>query len=257
MPCTTPTRCHGSAEIISFPPIFYFRELPDISSKDCGERLADLTLKRIFDVVCATVLLIVASPLIALAALLIKLESKGPAIFIQERVGARYQNKNGRIVWKTYLFRCYKLRTMRNGSDPEIHKKYLLQFRNGLTKLGPKRAPYKLDRDSRITRIGQWLRRASLDELPQLVNVIKGEMSLVGPRPVPVYEIELYDEPHFSRLAAKPGITGLWQVYGRSRVTFEQMIDMDIEYARRSCLWCDLKLLMLTIHSVVSRKGAA
>ena len=246
-----------SAEIISFPPILHFRELPDISSKACDERLADLTLKRIFDVVCGTVLLIVASPLIALAALLIKLESRGPAIFVQERVGARYQKKDGRIVWKTCLFRCYKLRTMRNGSDPEIHREYLLQFRNGLTKLGPKRAPYKLDRDPRITRIGHWLRRASLDELPQLVNVIKGEMSLVGPRPVPVYEIELYDEPHFSRLAAKPGITGLWQVYGRSRVTFEQMIEMDIEYARRSCLSCDLKLLMLTIHSVVSRKGAA
>lgn len=257
MPCTTPTRFHVSAEIINFPPISYFRELPDISSKTFGERLADLTLKRAFDIVCASALLIVASPIIALAALLIKLESKGPAIFIQERVGARYQKKDGRIVWKTCLFRCYKLRTMRNGSNPDVHKEYLFRFRNGLTGPGPRRAPYKLDRDPRITRIGHWLRRASLDELPQLLNVIKGEMSLVGPRPVPVYEIDLYDEPHFNRLAARPGITGLWQVYGRSRVTFEQMIEMDIEYARHSCLWCDLKLLMLTIHSVVSRKGAA
>lgn len=257
MTSTNPARCHVSAEIISFPPILHFRELPDISSKAVGERLADLTLKRIFDIVCATALLIVASPFIALAALFIKLESKGPAIFIQERVGAKYEQRNGRIVWKTRLFRCYKLRTMKDGANPEIHREYLIRFRNGLTELGPKRAPYKLDRDPRITRIGHWLRKASLDELPQLVNVIKGDMSLVGPRPVPVYEIELYDEPHFSRLAARPGITGLWQVYGRSRVTFEQMIEMDIEYAKHSCLWCDLKLLMLTIHSVVSRKGAA
>lgn len=257
MPCTTPIRCRVSAEIISFPNISYFRELPDLSAKNCGERLAGLTLKRIVDVVLATVLLILASPLIVLAMLLIRIESKGQAIFSQERVGAKYQKKDGQIIWKVCLFRCYKLRTMRNDSNPAIHREYLLRFRNGLTDLGPKRAPYKLDRDPRITRIGHWLRSASLDELPQLLNVIKGDMSLVGPRPVPVYEIELYDEPHFNRLAARPGITGLWQVYGRSRVTFEQMIEMDIEYARHSCLWCDLKLLLLTVGSVVSRKGAA
>lgn len=254
--CETASRYRVSAEIIRFPSIVYLRELPDISAKNFGERLADLKLKRILDVILAGLMLILVSPVIALAAILIKLESDGPAVFSQERVGARYQKKDGKIVWKICLFRCYKLRTMRKDSDPAVHRNYLLAFRNGHQETGSSRAPYKLHLDSRITRIGHWLRRTSLDELPQLVNVIKGDMSLVGPRPVPAYEVELYDEPHFNRLAALPGITGLWQVYGRSRVTFEQMIEMDIEYARQSSLWCDLKLLLLTVGSVVSRKGA-
>jgi len=105
--------------------------------------------------------------------------------------------------------------------------------------------------------VGQWLRKSSMDELPQLFNVIKGDMSLVGPRPVPAYEVELYDRPHYDRLAARPGITGVWQVYGRSRVTFEQMVAMDSGYVRQSSLMFDFKLLVMTIASVVSFKGAA
>jgi lipopolysaccharide/colanic/teichoic acid biosynthesis glycosyltransferase len=146
---------------------------------------------------------------------------------------------------------------MRNKSDPSIHREYLQRFRNGETAQGPSNAPFKLSRDSRITRVGGFLRMTSLDELPQLINVIKGDMSLVGPRPVPLYEVELYDLVHYQRLAALPGITGMWQVYGRSRVTFEEMVKLDIDYARRSSLWLDAKLLLLTVPTVFSLKGAA
>lgn len=246
-----------SADIVSFPSVCDLSELPDLSQVTCRKRVAYLIVKRALDIVIGGALLVAASPLLALAAVLIRLDSKGPAIFVQERVGARYVKKQGRIVWQLYFFRCYKLRTMRRDSDPAVHKEYLARFCSGYTDPGPKVAPFKLARDLRITRVGRWLRKTSLDELPQLVNVIRGEMSLVGPRPVPVYEVELYDERHFNRLAAKPGITGLWQVYGRSRVTFEEMVQMDVEYAQRSSLWCDCKLLLLTIRSVVSQKGAA
>jgi lipopolysaccharide/colanic/teichoic acid biosynthesis glycosyltransferase len=214
-------------------------------------------LKRVMDVGLSAILLIVAGPIMLVSAILIKLESDGPAIYTQQRVGARYRQENGEIVWELRLFPCYKLRTMRNESDPEIHKEYLRKFRNGETGNGPKHAPFKLSRDRRVTMIGQWLRKSSMDELPQLFNVIRGEMSLVGPRPVPAYEVELYDRVHYDRLAGKPGITGIWQVYGRSRVTFEQMVAMDVEYVRQSSLMFDLKLLVMTIASVVSFKGAA
>lgn len=192
-----------------------------------------------------------------LSAILIKLESDGPAIYTQQRVGARCRQDKGHIEWELCLFPCYKLRTMRNESDPDIHKEYLRKFRNGETEHGPKHAPFKLSQDGRVTMVGQWLRKSSMDELPQLFNVIRGEMSLVGPRPVPAYEVELYDRMHYDRLAAKPGITGVWQVYGRSRVTFEQMVTMDAGYARQSSIMFDLKLLVMTIASVVSFKGAA
>lgn len=220
-------------------------------------RMRYFRLKRVMDLGLSAMMLIVAGPIMLVSAILIKLESDGPAIYTQQRVGARCRQEDGDIVWELCFFPCYKLRTMRNESDPEIHKEYLRKFRNGETEHGPKHAPFKLSRDRRVTMVGQWLRKTSLDELPQLFNVIRGEMSLVGPRPVPAYEVELYDPAHYERLAAKPGITGVWQVYGRSRVTFEQMVAMDAEYVRQSSLVFDLKLLVMTIASVVSFKGAA
>lgn len=233
------------------------RELPDLSVGSPRHRFVYLLLKRLLDLIVALSLTPVAWPVMVLAAILIRLESNGPAIFIQERVGARYRWEDGRIVWRICLFRCYKLRTMRSDADQSVHKEYLWRFRNGYTETGPRIAPFKLSRDSRITRVGALLRKTSLDELPQLLNVIKGEMSLVGPRPVPVYEVELYDESHYARLASLPGITGMWQVYGRSRVTFEEMVQMDIDYVRRASILFDIKLLLLTITSVVSFRGAA
>lgn len=232
-------------------------ELQDLFIGPLAVRARYLVLKRVMDIVLSAILLVIACPIILLSIILIKLESDGPAIFTQQRVGARCHHKQGGIVWELRLFPCFKLRTMRKESDPAIHREYLRKFRSGDTEHGPKHAPFKLSRDKRITMIGQWLRKSSLDELPQLFNVIRGEMSLVGPRPVPTYEVELYDRAHYDRLAAKPGITGVWQVYGRSRVTFEQMVAMDAGYARQSSLMFDLKLLVMTIASVVSFKGAA
>jgi lipopolysaccharide/colanic/teichoic acid biosynthesis glycosyltransferase len=233
------------------------QELQDLFIGPPSVRTRYLLLKRAIDLILSAMLLIIACPIMLLSAILIKLESDGPAIYIQQRVGARYRRERGRIVWELCLFPCYKLRTMRKDSDPEIHKEYLRRFRNGGLEDSPKGALFKLSQDRRVTIVGQWLRKSSLDELPQLFNVIKGEMSLVGPRPVPVYEVELYDRPHYDRLAARPGITGVWQVYGRSRVTFEQMVAMDSGYVRQSSLMFDFKLLVMTIVSVVSSKGAA
>jgi lipopolysaccharide/colanic/teichoic acid biosynthesis glycosyltransferase len=209
------------------------------------------------DLVLAPLLLLLCSPVLLLTIALIVLDSEGPAIFVQERVGARYGWKDGRLVWRVCLFRCYKFRSMVENADPTVHKEYLWQFRHDEASAGPASAPFKLDRDKRVTRVGRLLRMTSLDELPQLINVLKGDMSLVGPRPVPLYEVELYESAHYQRLAALPGITGMWQVYGRSRVTFGEMVQLDIDYARRSSLCLDIKLLLLTIPSVLSFKGAA
>jgi lipopolysaccharide/colanic/teichoic acid biosynthesis glycosyltransferase len=233
------------------------RECPDLFTGNSRQKFVYLLLKRAMDIVLAPLLLLLCSPILLLGILLITLESKGPPIFVQERVGARYRWKDGRLVWRLCLFRCYKLRSMVDNSDPAIHKEYLWQFRHGQTGAGSASAPFKLTRDMRVTRVGGLLRVMSLDELPQLINVIKGDMSLVGPRPVPLYEVELYDSAHYQRLAALPGITGMWQVYGRSRVTFGEMVQLDIDYARRSSLWLDIKLLLLTVPSVLSLKGAA
>ena len=233
------------------------QELPDLFGGPSSVRARYLFLKRATDLILSAMLLVIACPIMLLSAILIKLESDGPAIYTQQRVGARHRRERGRIVWELCLFPCYKLRTMRKESDPEVHKEYLRRFRNGGMENGPSSAPFKLSRDPRVTMVGQWLRKSSMDELPQLFNVIKGDMSLVGPRPVPAYEVELYDRPHYDRLAARPGITGVWQVYGRSRVTFEQMVAMDSGYVRQSSLMFDFKLLVMTIASVVSFKGAA
>jgi lipopolysaccharide/colanic/teichoic acid biosynthesis glycosyltransferase len=233
------------------------REMPDLAAAQSHLRLIYLLLKRLLDLILAPILICAVAPIVAAAVILIKLESKGPAIFVQDRVGAKYRLKHGRIIWELCVFPCYKLRTMHMDADESIHKEYLRRFRYEDIEQGPEQAPFKLSRDLRITGVGRFLRKASLDELPQLFNVLKGEMSLVGPRPVPCYEVDLYDDRHYARLAGSPGITGMWQVYGRSRVTFEEMVQMDIDYVKRSSIWFDIKLLFLTITSVLSFKGAA
>lgn len=246
-----------SADSVTFPYIINLCQLPDLSGAKYEQRVAYLAIKRGLDIVGASIILMIASPILLLAAAIIRLESEGPAIFAQERVGAKCRRINGQVVWQVRLFRFYKLRTMRSDSDPAAHKEYLRRFRNGFAERGSRRVPFKLTEDARITGVGRWLRKTSIDELPQLVNVILGDMSLVGPRPVPAYEVELYDESHYDRLAAKPGITGIWQVYGRCRVSFEEMIAMDLEYVHQSSIWLDIKLLLFTVKAVVSLKGAA
>jgi len=214
--------------------------------------------KRIIDVVLAAPLLVLMLPLMALIGILIRLDSPGPALFRQKRVGARRRrSKDGQTVWEIQDFCFYKFRSMFADSDQSIHQAHIKAFVKGtLDTLDAERARFKLRDDPRITRMGRILRKTSLDELPQLFNVLKGEMSLVGPRPVPSYEVAEYDEWHHERLAALPGITGLWQVKGRGEVTFQEMMEMDISYVRKSSLMSDFRIMLLTVPAVLTRNGA-
>lgn len=213
--------------------------------------------KRLLDVVIASSMLLLLAPVLLIIALLIKLDDPGPVIFAQDRVGARRRGKGARAAWEIQTFRVYKFRSMVHNADETIHQAYIKAFVNGSAQAAEAGGPkFKLRNDPRITRVGRVLRKTSLDELPQLVNVLKGEMSLVGPRPVPMYEVAEYQDWHRERLAALPGITGLWQVKGRCQVSFEGMIQLDIEYVRRKSLWLDLWLLLLTIPAVLNGRGA-
>jgi lipopolysaccharide/colanic/teichoic acid biosynthesis glycosyltransferase len=213
--------------------------------------------KRFLDIVLATLLLVVLSPLMLLIAVLIRLDTPGPIIFVQERVGARRRSRDGRTVWEIRNFPFYKLRSMVQDADPSTHQAHVKAYVEGRVEPSSTcSAKFKLTDDPRVTRVGRMLRRTSLDELPQLINVLRGEMSLVGPRPVPTYEMAEYQPWHRERLAALPGLTGLWQVNGRCQVSFEEQIRMDIEYVRNPSLWLDLKLLFLTIPAVLSGRGA-
>ncbi len=206
--------------------------------------------KRALDIIGAAVGLVVTAPLWLVIALLVKLTSPGPVFFRQERVGHRGKH-----------FHMLKFRTMRVGCDDSVHREYVKRLIEGKDKkinFGTEQAPvYKLVNDPRVTPVGRLLRRTSLDELPQLINVLLGQMSLVGPRPPLPFEVESYRSWHLRRiLEAKPGITGLWQVYGRSSTTFDQMVRMDLQYAMRRSLWLDLKLIVKTFTAVFSTSGA-
>lgn len=211
---------------------------------------------RVLDLTVTILGLLVLWPLFLILALLIKLDSAGPVLFVQERVGSRFRIENGQPIWEVCNFKMYKFRSMRNKADQSLHQEHIKAFARGELQAGQNANPFKLANDPRITRIGRILRKTSLDELPQLINIIKGDMSLVGPRPVPPYEVAEYQEHHYERLAARPGLTGLWQLNGRSRVTFEEMIQMDIEYVRRQSVVEYLRILILTIPSVLFGSGA-
>jgi len=213
--------------------------------------------KRCLDVILAGLLLILLLPLILLIAVLIKLDSPGPVLFAQERVGAKRQWLGRQAIWIIRNFTMYKFRSMVQNADPSVHEAYIRDFVEGRARPASENGGnFKLTNDPRVTRIGHFLRKFSLDELPQLLNVLKGNMSLVGPRPVPPYEVACYGDGDHKRLAALPGITGYWQVKGRCQVAFEEMIRMDLEYIRKASLWLDLKILFLTIPAVLSRRGA-
>ena len=194
---------------------------------------------RLLDLVLGTVLLIVLAPLMALIATAIKLDSKGPVLFRQTRVG-RHQAS----------FTVVKFRTMHHGADHEVHRHHMQRLIAGNAP-----AP-KIAADDRVTRIGRLLRHTSLDELPQLWTVLCGDMSLVGPRPPIPYEVSNYPDHWFARFAVKPGITGLWQVSGRSQVSLDEMVRMDVEYARRRSVRLNLWILLRTIPAVLSARGA-
>ena len=212
--------------------------------------------KRLFDVLLAAGLAIGLFPLMVVIAVLIKLDSPGPVLFIHDRVGVKRRTRGDRIVWVLRSFAFYKFRSMVTNADQSLHESYIRDFREGHIDGSENGNGFKLNNDSRVTRLGRILRRTSLDELPQLINVLKGDMSLVGPRPVPLYEAALYADHHYERLTALPGLTGLWQIKGRCQVPFEEMLRMDIEYARRAGPWLDAKILLSTIPAVLSGRGA-
>jgi lipopolysaccharide/colanic/teichoic acid biosynthesis glycosyltransferase len=202
-------------------------------------------VKRALDLTLATLGLIVVSPLLAAIWLAVRLTSPGPAIFRQERLGLDKQP-----------FTMYKFRSMATGNSDAIHREYvsrMLVADEGSEKVG---GLYKLTADPRVTRIGAWLRKTSLDELPQLFNIVKGEMSLVGPRPVLAWEAELFKPEAMARFDTRPGLTGLWQVSGRNLLTMPQALALDVEYVRRQSLWLDLSILARTLPAQL-RRGAA
>lgn len=226
---------------------------PDLPADHARRRLSD-GIKRAIDVAGSLLLLVGLSPLLVLIAALVRLTSPGPVLFRQVRIGQMVRP-----------FTMLKFRSMYAGNDPKLHQEYVSWF------IGEsRRAPasngngsgngsglFKLTGDLRVTPLGRFLRKTSLDELPQLWNVLRGDMSLVGPRPPLPYELEQYEPWHRRRiLEAKPGITGLWQVVGRSRTTFDEMVRLDLRYARTRSLWTDVKILLATPAAAVSGKGA-
>ena len=223
-----------------------------------GERRArNSTLKRIIDLTVAVPLTVLSLPLLAFAAVGIRLTSRGPILFVQERASSRLRRTTGGPpIVEVYPFRCLKFRTMSVHADEAVHIQHVRTYVRG--EAIPAGADgFKVRDDDRITRFGNVLRRTSIDELPQLVNVMRGEMSLVGPRPVPLYEVEEYPREALERLLVKPGMTGLWQVEGRSQASFEEMVALDIRYARSNSLATDLKLMARTIPCLLTRRGAA
>ena len=221
---------------------------PDVSRKTDSHRFA-LGIKRIMDVIGSAGALVLLSPLYAAIALAIKLTSNGPVLFRQHRLGQ---------YGKSFTF--LKFRSMRTDCDSRIHEEYVSQFISGRANgnaNGNSRPVYKIQKDPRITPVGRVLRKSSLDELPQFLNVLRGDMSLVGPRPPIAYEYKAYELWHRRRvLEIKPGITGLWQVKGRSRTRFDDMVRLDLKYAQAWSIWLDVSILLQTPGAVLTGDGA-
>jgi lipopolysaccharide/colanic/teichoic acid biosynthesis glycosyltransferase len=222
-----------------------YPEIHEETSKKRGSKI----LKRSVDVAGSAFLLVILAPILALIALTIKLTSRGPVIFKQQRLGQFGKR-----------FEFLKFRTMYVNNDPGVHREYVQKFIAGkadATKTQGAPGVYKITNDPRVTPLGRFLRKTSLDELPQFWNVLRGEMSLVGPRPPVSYEFEVYDFWHRRRvLEVKPGVTGLWQVSGRSRTCFDDMVRLDLRYSQEWSLWLDLKILLATPLAVFTGDGA-
>jgi len=203
-----------------------------------------LALKRATDLVMAVVLLVVLAPALLLLALAVRLDSPGPALFRQRRVGL-----NGSE------FQMLKFRSMAAGASPDLHRRYI-EYLADEKPDSSDGSLLKLTADPRITRLGAFLRRTSIDELPQLLNVLVGHMSLVGPRPAVEYELQHYKPEHYERFAVRPGLTGLWQVSGRAQLGLQDMLDLDVEYVRRRSFLFDLGLLLRTPKAVFNGSTA-
>jgi exopolysaccharide biosynthesis polyprenyl glycosylphosphotransferase len=227
-----------------------FTFYPEYPKKERSHKNA-LKIKRIVDVIGSIIGILIYSPFFIIVPVCIKLTSRGPVLFRQERVGQ---------YGKTFTF--LKFRSMYVDNDENIHKKYVQDLIAGKVsgesaENGVVKKVFKITNDTRVTPLGNILRKLSLDELPQFYNVLRGDMSLVGPRPPIPYELEKYDPWHRRRvLEVKPGITGLWQVTGRSSTTFDEMVRMDLHYATNWSLWFDVKILLKTTLIVVAGKGA-
>ncbi len=207
-----------------------------------------LRSKRLLDILFTILIFLPLCLLMLVIAICIRLDSKGPIFYRQRRVGL-----NGK------KFDMLKFRSMQVNSDDQAHREAIKKYMNGGTINGDAGSdnPYKLVNDPRVTRVGRFLRKTSFDELPQFINVLHGEMSLVGPRPPIPYEVENYSQRDQLRLLGKPGLTGTWQVYGRSRVPFQEMVEMDIAYLHKQSIWLDLKLIALTVPVMLQGHGGA
>jgi lipopolysaccharide/colanic/teichoic acid biosynthesis glycosyltransferase len=201
--------------------------------------------KRLLDLVLASLALVLLSPLLALLWLMVRGTSPGPAVFRQQRLGRA-----------EHPFVLYKFRSMDTGASDAIHRDFVSRMLTEEPQAVAANGFYKLAEDPRVTPIGAWLRRTSLDELPQLVNVIRGDMSLVGPRPVLAWEAELFTDAARVRFRVRPGLTGLWQVSGRARLTMLQALELDAQYVHRQSLWLDLAILARTVPAQI-RRGTA
>jgi lipopolysaccharide/colanic/teichoic acid biosynthesis glycosyltransferase len=214
-----------------------------------------LLSKRVVDIVLAAVLLIVLLPLFPIIAVAIALDSPGPVIFRQKRVVGG-QSLEGDVP-EEHVFEFFKFRSMCHNADQTLHRKYMEGLIHGTAQKQSVASGelFKLGHDPRVTRVGSFLRRTSLDELPQLVNILRGDMSFVGPRPAIPYEVRQYKPWHMHRLTVTQGLTGLWQVMGRSELSFDEMAQLDIEYVRSRSLWLDIRILLATIPAVLGCRG--
>jgi lipopolysaccharide/colanic/teichoic acid biosynthesis glycosyltransferase len=223
------------------------RELEAAPQAPTGTRGAAEFACRALDVLLASVALIVLAPLLLAIAAAIALDSGGPVLFRQRRLGR-----------SLVPFTVNKFRTMHHGTSHDVHREFVLGLIAGEEPPPVAQGPrFKLNGDPRVTRVGRFLRRTSLDELPQLWNVVRGDMSLVGPRPPIPYEVEHYPPHWFRRFDVKPGVTGLWQVSGRSELTLHEMIELDNEYVARRSLWLNIRILVRTVPAVLSLRGAS
>jgi exopolysaccharide biosynthesis polyprenyl glycosylphosphotransferase len=234
------TSAHGTIDVS----VFY----PGQATDHPENRQVSLAVKRGIDIIGSLAAILLFSPVFAVLAILVKCTSKGPVLFRQTRFG-QYGKK----------FTFLKFRSMRVNNDATIHKEFVTKFiaGKGEKQAGGEGAVFKLTKDPRVTLIGRFIRRTSLDELPQFFNVLLGDMSLVGPRPPLPYEFECYDVWHRTRVfEVRPGITGLWQVNGRSKTNFDDMVRLDLQYARTWTIWMDLQILAKTPKAVLGGEGA-
>jgi lipopolysaccharide/colanic/teichoic acid biosynthesis glycosyltransferase len=206
---------------------------------------AYLYAKRLLDFVFTLLILLPLGVVITIVAVVIRLDSKGPIFFRQKRIGQHGVE-----------FEIYKFRSMYDKTDDSVHRQAIEQYMaNKALNNDSAAIQYKQVDDPRVTRVGRFLRKTSIDELPQFFNVLRGEMTLVGPRPPLPYEVEMYSQRDWLRLSGKPGLTGTWQIYGRSRVPFADMVEMDIAYLQKQSLWQDLKLIALTVPVMILGRG--